>query len=112
MAPDLVQIRSEFKDESIQFVGLTAAQAEAELDGFLATYGQTWPNAVVSERSIEALKRAMASPTSPDTRVTMLLVVDEVGRVLWTDDARRWRHQHHNLAQELREVLHSFLLAL
>jgi hypothetical protein len=112
LAPDLVQIRSEFDEADIQFVGLTSAQADREVDGFLETYGQTWPNAIVAQQSIDELKRAMSSPTSPDIRVTMLIVVDQLGRIVWTDDARRWRHQHQNLGQELREVLQRSLLAL
>ena len=92
LAPELVAAHRQYRDDGVQFVGLTPETGDnlAEIRGFADRYAIDWPIAYGAEVQLDALG-VKGYPT--------LIVYDRSGDAIWTSDRAG------NLAGAIRAAL-------
>ncbi|HVX14104.1 MAG TPA: hypothetical protein VHC22_23160 [Pirellulales bacterium] len=86
----MVQIHEKYEPQGVLFLGLTA-RSHDQADAFADSFGITWPN----QYGIRSL--AAAAP--------VIYVVGRDGRIVWSDERSRWRHDVKDLRRDIEDVL-------
>jgi thiol-disulfide isomerase/thioredoxin len=94
MAPRLVRLHNEYRSKGVQFISLTDMSQDA-VEAFVGHFDIPWSSGYgTPKESIDAFRALRASVLEPDRQIApTLYVLDSKGRVLWTDDAGRFRHE-------------------
>ncbi len=93
-APGLVQLSQKYASENIQFLSLTTSDIVG-VEEFISSQGIKWPVAYSGE-PVDFAKLGAFNETSPIQGYEvkpLLMLIDPKGRLIWTDNNARFRHQ-------------------
>lgn len=93
-APGLVQLSEKYASQNIQFLSLTTSDM-VEVEDFSSSQGIKWPVAYSGD-PVEFGKLGAFNETSPIQGYEvkpLLMLIDPQGRLIWTDNHARFRHQ-------------------
>lgn len=93
-APSLVKLFDKYRDRGVQFVSVTNEPMQS-VEPFVVTLGIPWPSGFgASLETLQNLGAATSEAIMPGYQVKpTLYVVGRNGRVVWSDEHMRYRHE-------------------
>jgi thiol-disulfide isomerase/thioredoxin len=111
MAPKLVRVHDRYAPRGVEFISLTDMSKSA-VTGFVDYFDIPWSSGYgAPTETIAAFRALREGVLEPEKQISpTLYIVDARGKVLWTDDAGRFRHENvdsllSQLSAELDEAL-------